>query len=116
MLEKQDNWLKIAPPAGCFSVITKTYATVDPATKTATVTGDNVWLRSAGELRSDKFFSLQCRVNKGDKLKFLGEAGEFYKVESPAEAYFWISADFVKPAAGGGAEALAAGGEGGRSR
>ncbi len=101
IVDRMGEWLKIAPAPGCFSAITRTYLQVDPATKVGTVTGDNVWIRAAGAMRESNFFTLQVRVNKGDTLKVLGEAGEYYKVESPANAYFWISSQFVKRADGG---------------
>ena len=95
VVDQLDDWLKIEPPTGCFSVISKQYVTVDPVTKTGTVTGDNVWVRAAGDLRSENFFSLQLRLNKGDRVTVIGEAGEYHKVQSPTGAYFWISAQYV---------------------
>jgi len=98
VVDKLDDWLKVLPPPGCFSVVSKQYVTVDAATNVGTVNGDNVWVRAAGVLRTTNFFTLQLRLNKGDRVNVLGSAGEYYKVECPTGAYFWISAKFVRSA------------------
>ena len=108
-----DTWLKILPPEGCYSVVSKDYVKPDAAGKTGTITGDNVWVRAAGVLRDENFFTLQPRLNKDEKVEILGEThgqdGDFYKIKPPKGAYFWIAAQFVKRAgeapAGGAPEA-----------
>ncbi|MCD6304307.1 MAG: SH3 domain-containing protein, partial [Planctomycetes bacterium] len=97
VIGRLEDWLKIRPPAGCYSVISKTYVKVDPATGLGTVTGNNVWVRAGGVLRTSDFFSLQTRLSKGDRVRVLGEVGEYYKIAPPPDAYFWISAKYVKP-------------------
>ena len=98
VVDKLDNWLKIKPPAGCFSVVSKQYVSVDPVTKVGTITGNNVWVRAAGVLRDTNFFTLQLRLNKSDRVKVFGQAGDYYKIASPDGAYFWISAKYIRPA------------------
>ena len=101
VVDRMGDWLKIAPVPGCLSAISKTYVTVDPATKVGTVSGDNVWVRAAGTLRDDNLFTLQVRLNRGATVKVVGEAGDYYKIEPPAGAYFWISGQFVSRGEGG---------------
>jgi len=98
VVDKLDDWYKIPPPPGCHSAIRKTYVEVDSATKTGTVTGDNVWVRAAGVLRGSNFYTLQFRLSKGDRVRVIGDAGDYYKIASPPGAYFWISARYVRPA------------------
>ena len=99
---QMDTWLKILPPEGCYSVVSKDFVKPDAAGKTGTITGDNVWVRAAGVLRDDNFFQLQPRLNKGDKVEIFGEtrgqSGDFYKIKPPNGAYFWIASQFVKRA------------------
>ena len=97
VVDRLDDWLKILPPTGCYSVVSKTYVKPDATGKAGTVTGNNVWVRAAGVLRDDNFFTLQARLNTNDTIAILGESGEFYQIKPPKGAYFWISAQFVKP-------------------
>ena len=92
---KQDQWLKILPPKGCFSAITKRYVHLDEGGQTGTVTGDNVLVRAGGDMRPFDFVTVQTRLNKGDAVRILGEAGDYYKIESPSGVYFWIDGRYV---------------------
>jgi len=101
VVDKLDEWLKILPPTGCYSVVSKTYVKPEPGAgangKWGIVTGNNVWVRAAGVLRDDNFFTLQARLNTNDRVEILGESGDFYQIKPPKGAYFWISSQFVKP-------------------
>jgi len=97
VVDRLDDWLKILPPVGCNSVVQKTYVKPDATGKIGTVTRNNVWVRSAGVLRDDNFFTLQARLNTNDKIAILGESGKYYRITPPKGAYFWISSQFVKP-------------------
>jgi len=91
-------YLSILPPANCFSVIAKIYVQPGPDGKVGKVIGENVWVRAGGELRQRNFHAIQCQLDKGETVKILGEVGEFYKIQPPEDACFWISSDYVEPA------------------
>ena len=92
-----DKWLKILPPKGVFSVISKQYVEADESGSSGVVTGNNVWIRAGGHLRTDNFSGLQKQLSKGQEVRILGQTGQWYKIVPPEGAYFYISASYVKP-------------------
>jgi len=92
------GWLQILPPPGVFSVISKDYVRPDASGTSGVVTGDNVWVRAGGSLREKDFFGLQTQLNRGDKVKILGQIDKWYKITPPKGIYFYISQRYVKPA------------------
>lgn len=95
---RQDGWLQIEPVPGCYSVISKEY--VRREADAGTVTGENVRVRAAGDLRAGNFWREQLKLDTGDTVRILGEVsdrfGDWYKIAPPEGAYFWISADYVR--------------------
>ena len=103
VVDQLDSWLKILPSEGCHSVVSKDYVKPDATGKTGTIVGDNVWVRAAGVLRDDQFFTLQSRLNTNDTVEIIGRSGDYYQIKPPKGAYFWIAAQFVKRADEAGA-------------
>jgi hypothetical protein len=101
--EKVESWYKILPPPGTFSVISKSYLTIDEAAKTGVVNADSVFVRSGGDLRTADFTALQGSLNRGAKVQVLGQLGDFVKIVPPRGAYFYIAAQFVSRGEGGAA-------------
>lgn len=97
---KTGDWLKILPPTGCFSVVSKAFVQLDPTGKVGTMTGDNVFCRAAGDLRSSQFFAVQRRLRKGEQVQILGEIAEYYKIAPPSDVYFFISSHYIHPESG----------------
>jgi len=93
---RTDGWLRIVAPKGCFSVIGKAYVQPDQSGTKGTLTGDNVWVRAGGDLRTSNFIGVQRQMSKGDTVQIIGEAGEFYKIVPPDGAYFYISQRYVR--------------------
>lgn len=97
VLGKVPGWLKIAPPADTFGVISKDYVQPDATGKVGTVTGDNVYVRAGGPRRQASFDIFLLRLGKGDKVEISGEIGTFYKIVPPAGSHFWVSDQYVRP-------------------
>ncbi|MBN2181360.1 MAG: SH3 domain-containing protein [Sedimentisphaerales bacterium] len=96
----QFTWSKIVPPAGKFSWISMQYVKIDPEDPSyGIVNGDNVRVWAGAENYRPSFStSLQVKLNKGDKVKLLGEQlDDYYKIIPPSGAYLWISTEFTKP-------------------
>lgn len=95
----ENSWLKVVPPAGCFSWISKQYVTLDGNNPgQGKVTGDNVNVRAGSEfVKAIQSVSLQTQLSKGAKVKLLGEEmDDYYKIAPPEGAYLWISNEYVK--------------------
>jgi hypothetical protein len=94
VLGERNGWLKIAPPAGCYSLIAKRL--VQAAGETGVVKGRNVNVRAGSDLMPTRIDSVQTQLNTGDQVRILGQRGEYYKIAPPAGTHLWISADYVR--------------------
>ncbi|MFZ2145672.1 MAG: SH3 domain-containing protein [Sedimentisphaerales bacterium] len=100
VIGKQFSWARIVPPAGSFSWISMQYVSIDPANPTVgTVTGDRVRVYAGSDHVKPLYSTtLQGKLDKGDKVKLLGEQlDDYYKIAPPPFAYLWVSANFTKP-------------------
>ena len=94
------SWSRIVPPEGSFSWISVRYVEVDSDDPTiGFVTGDNVRVYAGSEYRKPLHsMTLQGKLNKGDRVKLLGEQmDDYYKIAPPPFAYLWVSTNFTKP-------------------
>ncbi|MHC4559889.1 MAG: SH3 domain-containing protein [Planctomycetota bacterium] len=97
---KQFSWSRIVPPAGSFSWISMQYVRIESgAPGVGTVTGDSVRVYAGSDfVKPMHSTTLQGKLNKGEKVKLLGEQmDDYYKIASPAFAYLWVSTNFTKP-------------------
>jgi uncharacterized protein YgiM (DUF1202 family) len=95
----ENSWSKIVPPSGSFSWISKQYVALDANNPgLGTVTGDNVNVRAGSEfVEPIHSTSLQVQLNKGAKVKLLGEEkDDYYKITPPEGAYLWVSSEYLK--------------------
>ena len=90
------DWLKIAPPDGSFSYVSKLYVERFGDGSVGKVTKDNLNVWCGSSLTTVKS-ALQCRLAKGTDVKILGEADVYYKIASPAEAFVWVHQNLVTP-------------------
>lgn len=93
------SWYKIVPPKGSFSWVRKDEVMIDTENPgMGIITGDNVriWAGRSGIAPEDST-SLQVKLNKGDKVKLLGEeSGDYYKISPPDGAFLWVNAEYLK--------------------
>lgn len=104
VVDRDHDWLKILPPPGTFSIVSKQFLTVDEANQIGTVNADNVFVRPAGDLKSGEkvadYTAIQGMLNKGARVKVIGQGSDFYKIVPPAGAGFWIADRYVTPEGG----------------
>jgi uncharacterized protein YgiM (DUF1202 family) len=107
---KQFSWARIVPPPGSFSWISMQYVSIDSDNPSSgTVTGDKVRVY-AGSDHVEPLHSttLQGKLDRGDKVKLLGEQmDDYYKIVPPSFAYLWVSIKFTKPLPNLAVEAVA---------
>ncbi len=92
----KNGWLKIVPPAGSFSYVTKLYINKHGDGTTGTVAKDGLPV-FAGGTQSEMKATKQCTLNHGEEVTILGEAEEYYRIKPPADAYVWIHQNLVAP-------------------
>ena len=100
VIGKQFSWARIVPPAGSFSWIYMQYVSIDPDNPTVgTVTGDRVRVHAGSDhLKPLYSKTLQGKLDKGDKVKLLGEQMDnYYKIAPLSFSYLWVSINFTKP-------------------
>jgi hypothetical protein len=96
----QYSWSCIVPPDGSFSWISTQYVSIDPNNPDmGTVTGDNVRVYAGSDyVRPIHSTTLQLKLDKGDKVRLLGEEKDnYYKIATPTGAYLWASSEYLKP-------------------
>ncbi len=95
------KWYEIQPVEDTFSAVAKQYVELSKNQEKGTITGNNVNIRGGGELSRRGQFNYvhRVRLNKGDTVDIKGQSGQYYAIEPPKGATFFISADHVVPAA-----------------
>ena len=98
---QKHGWLKILPPAGSFSWISKNFVELDADNPgIGIVTGDSVRVWAGSDyVEPMRSHSLQAKLNKGDQVKLAGKEvskGDYYKIAPPAGAHLWVSGQYVK--------------------
>ena len=101
VVSTQFSWSRIVPPAGSFSWISTKYVSFDPDNQSIGIVNDDGVRVFAGSDNVRPMLSgggLQGKIDRGEKVKLLGEQKEnYYKIEPPSFAYVWISTRFTKP-------------------
>ena len=92
----RQDWLKIVPPEGTYSVISKAFVTREGNTSVGIVAGENVRVRAASTLSPLKV-TVQCMLKKGTPVTILGEEEEYYQIKPPADAYLYVHQKYVDP-------------------
>ena len=107
VIGRSNEWLRIAPPAGVFSVISKQYVKLSADGTTGTISGDRVRVRAGSDLVTlgdiTKHWAFQRHLNAGDVVTIVGEGGDFYKIAPPDRVVVWISAEYVSSGVAGSA-------------
>ncbi len=100
VIGRQFSWARVVPPAGSFSWISIQYVSIDPDNATVgSVTGDRIRVYAGSDFVKTLYSkTLQGKLDKGDKVKLLGEQlDDYYKIAPPSFAYLWVSINFTKP-------------------
>jgi SH3-like domain-containing protein len=105
------DWLKIVPPEGSYSVISKAFVTRQGETNVGVVAGENVRVRAGSSVTPLKV-TVQCMLTKGAPVTILGEEEEYYQIKPPTDAYVYVHQKFVDPVKQLGGKAIAGGAAG----
>ena len=104
VVSSQFGWSRIVPPAGSFSWISMQYVSIDGTNPAiGIVTSDSVRVYAGSDfVKPLHSTTLQLKLNRGDKVKLLGEQkDDYYKIAPPAGGYLWVSTKFTKPLVAG---------------
>ena len=87
----ENGWAKIDVPKSVYVFISKKYVTVGKYGQ-GIVTAALVNIRPEPNIRR----AAMCQVKKDDTVRIIEAAGEFYKIEPPAETFAYISAKYIR--------------------
>lgn len=101
VVEEIFGWAKVIPPAGSYSWIHKDYVDVEKGVPAIGVLNeDNVRVWAGSDyIEPMRSSSMQTKLSKGQKVELLPDqpgTGDYYKIKPPADAYLWISSEFLK--------------------
>jgi len=99
VVNQRVSWSCIVPPPGSFSWISTQYVGIDANNPTVgTVTGDNVHVWVGGvDLRPIYSTTWRLKLNRGEKVKLLGEEQDkYYKIAPPTGTYRWVRTEYTK--------------------
>ncbi len=89
------DWLKILPPEGSFSYVAKAFI-AKQENGAGTVTRPDLLVRAGSALNEVKYV-VQTKLKQDDVVSIIGERDEYYMIKPPADAYLFISKQFVDP-------------------
>lgn len=94
------DWVRIVPPAGAFSLVSKKFVTAGAGASTGTINVAVLNVR-AGSLLNSRYETVQTKLSRGEAVTILGEAklgeDDYYKIKPPAGAFLYIQKDLVAP-------------------
>ncbi len=102
VINTQQGWSCILPPAGCFSWVSMQYVSINLDNPTmGIITGDNVGVYAGSDFVLPMHSTTkQVVLNRGQTVKLLGEEkDDYYKIAPPQGAYLWVSTQFLQSTA-----------------
>lgn len=96
VLEEENGWLAIAPPAGSFSLIHKNYVDLQEGDRQGVVNGDSVIVR-AGTAMSPDLYAKQLKLDRGEEVTVLRAHNEDYlRIVPPRGVRLYIHSQYVE--------------------
>jgi len=90
------DWLKILPPEGSFSYVSKAFVQQYGDGTRGRVTKNELSVRAGSSLNALKN-QVQTKLMEGDEVEIIGEKDEYFKIKPPPGAYLYVRKDFVRP-------------------
>ncbi|NOT00729.1 MAG: hypothetical protein HOP29_08885 [Phycisphaerales bacterium] len=92
---RQETWLAIVPPNGCFSLVHKNFVDLDATGLNGVVNGDAVLVRAGSSLRSE-LYAKQVKLDRGAEVTVIGPHNQDYlRIAPPPGAELFLSSDYV---------------------
>ncbi|MEX0654011.1 MAG: hypothetical protein WD534_07160 [Phycisphaeraceae bacterium] len=90
------GWLKIVPPDGVNSYISKAFVDASGEGRTGTVNANRTRVTAASIEGPGNSYREQTLLNRGATVKIAGEEGSFYKIAPPANTYVFLPPGSVR--------------------
>jgi hypothetical protein len=101
VVEVVEGYVKIVPPKGVYSLISKAFVDAKGDGKTGVVNGDSSDAKvnavfAAPASGDSKYLRRQTNLNKGDTVEIVGEEGSNWKIVPPKDAYVYLPPGSVR--------------------
>lgn len=94
VIEVVEGYVKIVPPSGVYSMISKAFVDAKGDGKSGVVNSDATDAKTnavyAAPAGNEKAYRRQVNLKKGDKVEIVGEDGSNYKIVPPKGAYVFL--------------------------
>ncbi|MGE5612018.1 MAG: SH3 domain-containing protein, partial [Bacillota bacterium] len=90
------DWLKITPPEGSYSLISKAFVQRQGDSNAGTVIRNSIRVR-AGSTMTPLKTAVQCKLSTGTQVTIVGEQDEYYQIKPPADAFLYVHQKYVDP-------------------
>ncbi len=109
VIEVVEGYVKIVPPAGVYSLISKAFVDAKGDGKSGVVNSDATDAKSnavfAAPLNNENAYRRQVNLQKGDTVEIVGEEGSNYKIVPPKGAFVYLPPASVRREKSGAAPA-----------
>ena len=90
------DWLKIVPPEGSFSYVSRLYVEKKGDGTVGRVTKSDLNVRAGSDLNAMKT-AVQTKLDENQTVAIVGEQDEYFKIKPPAGVYLYVNKQFVDP-------------------
>ena len=84
------GWNRIAAPDGVFSYISKAFVDARGDGQVGVVNSNRIEVTAANVQGPGQSYRGQVVLNKGDKVRIVGESGSFYRIRPPSNAFVFL--------------------------
>jgi uncharacterized protein YgiM (DUF1202 family) len=96
VLAEKENWIAVAPPPNCFSLIDARFVDRDRDPTVGIVNGERVNVRAGAEGVRDPY-AVQTQLDRGARVRILGDfPNGFLRITPPEGAKLWIFGQYVQ--------------------
>ncbi|MDH3584422.1 MAG: biopolymer transporter ExbD, partial [Phycisphaerae bacterium] len=92
------GWYMVAPLSDGFSYVSKAFCRAEGDGSRGIITGQRVRVRAPSPAGPEKSYRTQLMLNDGDKVRILGEEGDFYKIAPPQGVRLFVKKELVAAA------------------
>ena len=90
------DWLKIVPPEGSFSYVSRLYVEKKGDGTVGRVTKSDLNVRAGSDLNAMKT-AVQTKLDENQTVSIVGEQDEYFKIKPPAGVYLYVNKQFIDP-------------------
>ncbi len=92
------DWSKIRPTRGMYSYVSRAWVDAQGDGSVGVINRNQTEIKAGAELGHEESYRTQQLLDKGDRVRIIGEERSFYKIEPPRDSYVYLPPDSVRQA------------------